>query len=565
MATHILIPTEPSAFTLKRKINMNDYPNQERDLHSRRSRIELPYPGSPSPPQSKMSARQPREPGLRRTESIASHHSHQSQEGKHHAQRPRSPPTDPLTPPMSRRGSLNHNNHVDSSHVPKQHYQYDPNDYPNQDDSFINFTPPSSADTTFNDHKPPSETARPARRGTNPYTERILNPVTGYLNKVTCDSSDSEYERVEYYDPQGRLTDSNGTVIVNEPVKVPHDSQNKYYEHDDGMNRRHRQQVTTTDAPSESDYPESLFLKERFARATQNDGDQTPRQRSPVSPRTKSPTDRETKQSRVDTLRKNYGLSSRPGAQEDRDTRYGPSMSTATIKYAKKDRVSNLKAVHDGARSYKRDLSPAQSVSSLSSHYSAHSHRAKDPPRAPRTHKQESSESRRSHSPVNRDRGQKHQSTTTRDRSLSPVERYQSHQNVSERSRRSISPPRTDHGRRDVQIRSKHFSSSGSESDYSTPRRSKSGDSLAIMMMFTSKSKKRTSRDSKDSWDRKTFSGPSPVEQTFAPATLARRQEAMTQATQRKKVIGLLRSWAESLEEVGSNAGTKMTVVSLGD
>jgi len=550
VATHILIPTEPSAFTLKRKINMNDYPNQERDLHSRRSRIELPYPGSPSPPQSKMSARQPRE----------------SQEGRHYAQRPKSPPTDPTTPPMSRRGSLDLNDELHPAPVLQQQYpRYDPRDYPNHEDSPAILTPPSSPGTVTNDKSAPIDNGHSTRGGTDRHTERVFNRHTGYLHKVTHASSNGRYGRVEYYDPEGILSDADGTVIINEPVHVPHESKDRDYYHDDEEPRRHHRQTKTIDTPSMNQHSEAYRLEERYPQATQDDGDRTARQRSPVSPRTAHRDDKNTRPSRVDTLRKKYGLPSRPGAQEDRDTIHDPSISTASIKYAKKDRVSNLKAVHDGARSYKRDLSPAQSVSSLDSHYSTHSHHTKNPHRPPGTHKQESSESRRSHRPVNRNRGQKYQSTATRDRSLSPVERYQSHEHASERSRRSISPPRKDHSRRDIQIRSKHFSSSGSESDYSTPRRSKSGDSLAIMMMFTSKSKKRTSRDSKDSWDRKTFSGPSPVEQTFAPATLARRQEAMTQATQRKKVIGLLRSWAESLEEVGSNAGTKMTVVSLGD
>jgi len=547
---------------------MNHYPSQERNLHSRMSQVELPYPDDRSPPQSKISAQHYRAPELRRAESNLSNHSHETRHGhNHHDQRPSTPPIDPLTPPLSRRGSLNHNNHVDSSHISKQHYQYDPKDYPNQDDSSVNFTPPSSTGTNLHDRIPPFDNARHNRGGTNPYTERILNPVTGYLNKVTCDSSDSEYERVEYYDPQGRLTDDNGTVIINEPEHVPHESQDRYYEHDDEMYRRHRQKVKTTDAPSESDYPESLFLKERFARHTQDDGDQTPRQSIPVSSRTKSPTDRETKQSRVDTLRESFGLEPRSGhhVQEDGDTRNDPSISHATIQYAKKDRVSNLKPsrqpVHGSAQSHQRDASPAHSVSSFDSHYSAQSHRAKDSPRAPRTHKQESSESRRSHSPVNRDRRQNHQLTQTRDRSLSPSKGYQRYKTGSERSRRSISPPRKDHSRRDIQVRSKHSSSSDSESDYPRPRRSRSRDSTVIMMMFTSKSKESGSRNSNDSWDKKTYSGPSPVEQTFAPRELARRERVKSRA----EMASAFRRFADKIEKGESDGETTMRVRSLRD
>jgi hypothetical protein len=550
---------------------MNYYPNQDRDLHCRRSAIDLPYPGSPSPPRSNISASQYRAPELHRAESIASYRSHQSrQERERYNQRPITPPADLPTPPMSRQGSFDLNAQLYSVPVPQQQYHYDPKDYPEHDDGSINFTPPSSADTTFNDQNPPPDNARPNRGGTKAYTERIPNPLIGYLNKVIRDSSDSGFEGVEYYDPQGRLTDANGTVIVNEPVKVPHDSKDRNYEHDDETDRRYRQQVNTTDAPSINHYPESFFLKDRYARATQNDGDRTPRQGSPVSLRTKSPNDRDTGQSHIDTLRKNYGLDPRPEhhVQEDRDTRYDPSISHATIKYAKRDRVSNLKPPkqpeHDSTRSYKRDLSPAQSISSLRSRYSAHSQHAKDPHRAPRTHKQESSESsRRSLSPVKRDRGQKYQSTVGRDRSLSPSKGYQVHIHGSERSRRSISPPRKDRNRRDIQTRSPDFSSSGSETDYSTPRRSKSGDSKVIMMMFSPKSQKSRSRNSNDSWDKKTYSGPSPVEQTFAPATLLRRQEAMSAATQKSRVARLLRSFADSLQGEGTAGGTRVSVAGL--
>jgi hypothetical protein len=550
---------------------MNHYPSQDRDIHSRRTGIEVPYPGSPSPPRSKTSAQQNRAPELRRAESIASYHSHQSrQERERYDQRPITPPADLPTPPMSRQGSFDLNAQLYPAHVPQQYPQYDPQDYPKHDNSSINFTPPSSADTTFNNQNPPPGNARPARGGTNPYTMRVPNPLTGYLNKVTCDSSDSGYERVEYYDPQGRLTDAKGTVIINEPEHVPHESQGGYYEHDDEMNRRHRQEVNTTDAPSIKSYPESFFLKKRYAQATQDDGDQTPRQGSPVSPRTNHQGDRDTKQSRIDTLRESFGLDPKSGhhAQEDRDTRYDPSISHATIQYTKKDRVSNLKPsrqpVHGTPQSYRRDPSPTQSVSSFSARYSDYSHHAKEPHRAPRTHKQESSESsRRSHSPVKRDRGQKHQSTTTRDRSLSPMARYQSHKHGSERSRRSISPPRKDHNHRDVQTRSPDFSSSSSESDYSTPRRSKSGDSKVIMMMFSSKSRSKTSRskDSDDSWDKKTFSGPSPVGRTLAPSKLALMERAKSKA----EMVSAFRMLADKIERGDLDDKTSMSVVSLRD
>lgn len=547
---------------------MNHYPNQDRDIHSRRSAIELPYPGSPSPPQSKTSAQQNRAPELRRAESIASYHSHQSrQERERYDQRPITPPADPLTPPMSRRGSLDLNDQLHPSHVPQQYHQYDPQDYPKPDDSSVNFTPPSSTGTVFNAQNPPSDNARPPRGGTNPYAERVPNPLIGFLNKVIRDSSDSGYERVEYYDPQGRLTDANGTVIIDEPEHVPHESRDRKYDQDDETDRRYRQQVNTTDAPSINHYPESLLLKERYARATRDDGDQTPRQRSPIAPRTEHQENRDTRPSRIDTLRESYGLDLRlrHHVQEDRDTRYDPSISHATIQYAKRDRVSNLKPPnqpeHGSTRSYKRDLSPTQSISSFSSRYSDHSHHAKEPHRA--SHKQESSESsRRSLSPVKRDRTQNYQSTKTRDRSLNPVARYQSHKHRSERSRRSISPPRKNHSRRDVQTRSPDFSSSSSESDYSTPRRSKSGDSKVIMMMFSSKSRSKTSRsqDSDDSWDKKTFSGPSPVGRTLAPLELARRERAKSRA----EMASAFRVLADKIER-GSDDGTTMRVVSLRD
>jgi hypothetical protein len=328
--------------------------------------------------------------------------------------------------------------------------------------------------------------------------------------------------------------------------------------------QRHHRQDKPIDVPS-NQQSEDYNIEERYP-ATQDGGDQTPRQRSPAPRRTAHREERDPRQSRVDSLRQSHGLLPRPGhhVQESRDTRYDPPISRATEKYPEKSHVHISKSLTQRARgstqSYNRDPSPAQSVSSVSSldsRYSAYSHHAKDPHRSPRTHRQESSESsRRSLSPEKHDRRQEYQSARTRDRPLNPLTRYQS-QNASERSRdRSISPLRRDPSRRGKQVRSPVLSFSGSETD---------DDNLAVFVMFTSKSKKPRSRDSKDSWDKRTYSGPRPVEQTLAPATLFRRQKARSEATQTRKVASLLRSFANSLESKGSNGGTKVSIVGLED
>jgi hypothetical protein len=553
---------------------MNHNTSRDRDPRTRRSAIELPYPANspsdyPSPPQSNISARQSQEPGLHRADSIASYHSHHSGHGQNrYDQRPKSPPTDPPTPPKSRRGSVDHNDQLHSPHVPQEYPEYNPQDYPDHEDSSVNFTPPSSTDTVFNDQRPLFDDARPTRGGTDPHTERIPNQHTGYLNKVTCASSDGAYERVEYYDPQGRLIDAKGIVIINEPEHVLDESQDRDYEHN-MKDQRHHRQDRPIDVPS-NQQSEDYNIEERYP-ATQDGGDQTPRQRSPAPRRTAHREERDPRQSRVDSLRQSHGLLPRPGhhVQESRDTRYDPPISRATEKYPEKSRGHISKSLTQRARgstqSYNRDPSPAQSVSSVSSfdsRYSAYSHHAKDSHRSPRMHRQESSESsRRSLSPGKHDRRQKYQSARTRDRPLNPLTRYQS-QNASEKSRdRSVSPPRNDHNRRGTQVRSADLSSLGSDTDDSAPRRSKSGESLAITMIFTSKSKGHRSRDSKDSWDKRTYSGPSPVRQTLAPAELARRKRVESTAD----MASIFRELAEKIERGESDNRTEMRVISLSD
>jgi hypothetical protein len=154
VATLTLIPHEPSTLTVSNNIVMNHYHNQDRDLHSRRSAIELPYPGDRSPPQSNIAARQSREPEIHRAESIASYHSHQRQEQNRYDPRPSTPPADPLTPPMSHQGSL-HDMHgawqsQAESAIPHTHH---PLDHMDHDDSTVIVTPDSSP-KGGNDRKP---------------------------------------------------------------------------------------------------------------------------------------------------------------------------------------------------------------------------------------------------------------------------------------------------------------------------------------------------------------------------------------------------------------------------
>jgi hypothetical protein len=80
-------------------------------------------------------------------------------------------------------------------------------------------------------------------------------------------------------------------------------------------------------------------------------------------------------------------------------------------------------------------------------------------------------------------------------------------------------------------------------------------------MIFTSKSKGHRSRDSKDSWDKRTYSGPSPVRQTLAPAELARRKRVESTAD----MASIFRELAEKIERGESDNRTEMRVISLSD
>jgi len=548
---------------------MNHYPSQDRDLRAQGSSVKLPYPRSVPihlvpPSHDNISSRQPRGPHLHHAASIESNHSRHSRRERdlydQRAEPPTTPPTDPPTPPISRRGSLHFNDFHHLSHLPQPYHQYDPQDYHEHDLSPVIFTPPSSPGTVITDQNPYIDQGFPPRGANDHHRQTTYNDRDVYLKKVTYPSIPVAQERVEYYDSQWRLTDANGTVIVDEPEYVSDESQGNYY-HDSGTNRQHHGHAGPTDEPSIYQRSVAYDLEEQYPFTNQDDGDQTPRHRFPASTSTKYQNDREMRQARGGILRDSYGLNPRlpHHVHDDQATRYGAPSSTGPMKYGQ---VNNRESVHGVARSYKRDVSPAQSVSSFGSPYITRSHRAKDPHRAPRTYYEASSESsRESLSPVKGDRRQQYQLTRTRARSLSPVQRYES-QEVSEGSRdRSISPPREDHRRGGNETRSPDLSSSGSETEYSVIRRSKEGGSMAIMVMF--KSGTSRSRDGNDSWDNKAFSGPSPVGRTLAPAILARRQRAMAETDRTRTAVSLLRSFADSLERDGLAVGSTMTVMAL--
>jgi len=544
---------------------MTHHSDQER--HSPGSAIQLPYPrGGPihysSPSHDNKSARPSRRPGTHHAESIASDDSrYPRRERGRYDQRPESPPTDPLTPPMSRRGSLHFNDQHDLSHKPQEECQYDPQDYPDLEDSSVILTRPSSSGTIFNDQNTSIEHGYPPCSANGYQVQTSYNDRDVHLKKVTYPSIPGAQGRVEYYDPQWRLTDANGTVIVDEPEYVPDESQDRYYDNDREADPRRDPHSEPIDPPPIHQRFVAYDLEEQYPSPNHDDGGKTPRRRFPVSSSTKYQNDREMRQARGGILRDSYGLDPRLAhhVHEDQATRYKVPISTGTMKYGQ---VSNRESVHGVARSYKRDVSPAQSVSSFDSRYSTRSNRAKDPHRPPRSYNQASSESsRESLSVVKRDRRQTHESTRIEDRSLSPVQRYESQQ-VSEGSRdRSISPAGKDQRRRDHRSRSRYTHSCDSGCDHSTHRRSRSSDGGVIVMMISSKSQRGRSRNSQDSWDKKAFSGPWPVGRTLAPTELARRGRIRSRA----EMASAFRRLADKLEREELNDGMTMRVVNLSD
>jgi hypothetical protein len=515
----------------------------------------LPYPGSPSPPQSKISAQQYRAPEPHRAESIASHHSHQSRQGRErYDPRPITPSADLPTPPMSRQGSFDLNAQLYSAPVPQQHYQYDPRDYPDHDDSSINFTPPSSPGTVFNNQNPNLDNGHLPYGVNDDHVETIYNGRNVYLNKVTYASKDGAQGRVEYYDPQGRLTDVEGTIILHEPEDTSHTQIS-----DRGHDRRHHRKPTPDDLHSLDDFADQYYERDRQIRDRDNRGDPAHRQASATksyktehrSPRDTMPDRTEGRPSLARASLSNPARSPRR-PEKNRDSRssdYDSSSSESSKKTYKQAPRGKVKAQPERdyrrARSSKYVVSPPQSVS---------------PPRSSRI------DSRSANHPGTNDAitvtGENGElkyayltkqlprtARSTRERSVSPQKRDQTR--YRDHRARSRSPLSSDSGGDTPRDRSRDRNGSVQSI---RPRRSRSQDMTLIILMVPNPKSRASESDSSDSWahsriDQSLLNG-----KTYAPGTLLRRQNDMT-------VIGVMEDVLDDLKgRKPTTSGSKNTI-----
>jgi hypothetical protein len=533
---------------------MNHHPNQDRDLHSRRSRIELPYPGSPSPPQSNVSAQQYRAPELHRAESIASNHSYHSRHEHNqnrHDQRPRSPPADPPTPPMSHHGSLHD---IHSAWQPQAESAIQHTDYPHahldHDDSTVIFTPDSSPEGG-NDRKPYKDDSDTQSRYDEPVKEGKYHVPSADTRVFSRNGPNGQKE---WYDQEGGLTDAEGTIILHEPEDTSRSQISDW-----GRDRRHHRKPTPDDLHSLDDFADQYYERDRQIRDRDNRGDPAHRQASATkSYKTEHRSPRDTMpdrtEGRTSFAGKGLGNPARypRKAVRSRDSRssdYDSSSSESLKKTYKQAPRGKVKAQPERdyrrARSSKYVVSPPQSVS---------------PPRSSRINSRSVSHSRTNDAiTVTGENGElkyayltrelPRTARSTRHRSVSPQRRDQTR--YGDHRARSRSPLSSDTG--SITPRDRSRDRNGSVQSI-IPRRSRSQDMTLIILMVPNPKSRALQSDSSDSWahsriDQSLLNG-----KTYAPGTLLRKQNDMT-------VIGVMEDVLDDLKgRKPTTSGSKNTI-----
>lgn len=530
-----------------------------RDIHSLDTQITAPHPTS-SPSETQLTRRD-RYAAPPPAESIASDHSqHPRQHRNPNPQRPRSPPTDPPTPPISRQDSFHdETGGQETAQIPPYPQHDSPvYDYSEHERS-VDFNPPSSPAS-------PKEVVIQERRagnqGYDEYTavETSKHTRNGTITQITYTKGPRE-GHVEYLDSKFRLTDCDGNVIVSEESY----NGNRGYVDEE----RNRDPQYADEVPSMEPRAGFFEVEERFPPATQDDNGLRPRQESSVHPlKARHRHETGSVRSEHETRSGNYGRATRrnPYTQENQGTEYDAPVALDTYP----SRVANdlarsirspRKPDYGLPRSYRRDESPAHSVSSLDWE-SDHSRHAKLPVDNRRTRDTKDYESRDVSGALQReDRTHLQQASKSEDRPRSPPRERTTYQPEKSRDR-SSSPPKKDFRRRDDRddrARSRSLSSSSdSEFESSTPGRATPPVDLFLTMSLTSKRQNRNSRASRDSRD---YRGPKPYGQTLSIPGLSRRQEA----AETMRLVTALRSAADTLEREGLDGQTNMKYMDLRD
>jgi hypothetical protein len=539
---------------------MNHDTSRGPDASHRRTRVDVPYPSDssyhyPSPPHFNMSARQYSEPELHRADSFGSGHSHQRQEEKHYAQRPRSPPTDPPTPPMSRQGSFHDFNGAwqpqAESAIPHARF---PRDHLDHDDSTVIFTPESSPEGG-QDRKSNKNNGYSDSRGTEDEPVRKGKyPVPSADTRVF--SRNGPNGQKEWYDQEGRLTDAEGIIVLHEPEDTSSSQISDW-----GRDRRHHRKPTFDDLPSLDDFADKFHdQRGQHVHARDDRSDSAHRQGSATkSYKTEHRSPRDTMPDRTE------GGTSFAGAplgnlvryprkavksRDSRSSDYDSSSSESLKKTYKQAPRRNVQAQpgrdYRRARSSKYVVSPPQSVS---------------PPRSSRI------DSRSANHPGTNDAitvtGENGElkyayltkqlprtARSTRDRSVSPQKRDQTR--YSDHRARSRSPLSSDSGGDTPRDRSRDRNGSVQSI---RPRRSRSQDMTLIILMVPNPKSRALESDSSDSWEHSKIDQSLLNGKTYAPGTLLRKQNDMT-------VIGMMEDVLDDLKgRKPTTSGSKNTIM----
>jgi hypothetical protein len=514
----------------------------------------LPYPGSPSPPKSKMSAQQHRAPELHRAESIASNNSYQSRhEHKQYDQRPRSPPADPPSPPMSHRGSLHdmHGAWQPQAESAIQHRDY-PHDRLDHDDSTVIFTPDSTPEAPTD--RKPSKYDIDTHSG---YDESVKG---GQYHVPSADTRDFSRNgpngQEEWYNQEGRLTDAEGTIILHQPEDTSQSHTSEWV-----IKREHRRKAPPDDLPSLDDFVDKYHdQRYQHTHARLDRDDPAQRQASAVeSYKTEDRFPRDTVPHRTG-VRSSFApgsLGNPPRsprkAVKDRDSRSSDYDSSS---------VDSFERPHQQASRRQIEAQPAREYGrARSSKYVGSPSKSVAPPRSSRIEYQSVSHPKTNDAVTVTYEDGKLKYTyltkqlpqtagTTRERSVSPKRRDQTR--YRDHRARSRSPLSSDSGSVTPGDRSRDRNGSLQSI---RPRRSRSQDITLIILMVPNPRSRHPKSDSADSWEHSKIDQSLLTGKTYAPGTLLRKQNDMT-------VIGVMEEVLDDLKgRKPTTSGSKNTIM----
>ena len=456
-------------------------------------------------------------------------------------------PEYPVTPPLSRQGSLHDMTQVDQ--FPAHPSEYHPNTRYNSEfgDSSVMLTPPSSPEVPKG--RKQSKRDSPSHRQTSDshYVPEPDDHDFGDDIQVLT-SSIGRAGQLEWHDQHHRLTDAEGNIIQCEPIWAE-----PSYDRRLEFGSQYHRKVVTDDMPSLDDHEDQFHFHRGYNTGDKEDDRPIARQSSPLRLlRRDYSSGRVARQSMHPSSHGHLGDSRHPYYTDDDD--YSAKEATDSTRHygetSGREPARSVRAIASRPNQlYHQDVSPGQLVSSLCSRASAlpRQDRYRDTQahnRSPEESKQEIVRSKRRGNASGEVRGM------TRDRSLSRLERDpQRHRSRS----RSIS---TDSSSQDS-CRSRSRDRRDSVESV-TPRRSSSPD-VTLILIAKPKPKTNLSKSgySKGGRSRAGFDQDLLNRQTYAPGTLVAKQNERT-------LLSQLRELVKDLEETrSSQRGAKITI--LGD